>query len=192
DWISGERVGRVLKHGGPVWNAVLSPDGRRVLTASHDRTARVWDSATGKPATPPLQHRGQVFAVAFSPDSRYVVTGTSHATARVWEAATGLPLTLPLKHGTDVRGVVFSPDGRLVLSVTEDGKVWHWDLGLTPDSRPTEDLQRLAQLLDGHQLDAAGGFVPADTATLQALWQQLRLRYPKDFVFSANAGNAGR
>jgi WD40 repeat protein len=163
-----------------------------VLTGSHDRTARVWNAATGEPLTPPLQHRAQVFAVAFSPDGRYVATGTSDATARVWEAATGLPLTLPLKHTGEVRGVVFSPDGRVVLSVTADGKIWHWDLGLTPDDRPTEDLQRLAELLDGHQLDAAGGFVPVQAATLRDLWQELQLRYPKDFVFAADTGNAQR
>jgi WD40 repeat protein/serine/threonine protein kinase len=192
DWTSGERIGRPVKHGGPLWCATFSPDGSRMLTGSHDRTARVWSAATGEPLTPPLQHRAQVFAVAFSPDGRYVATGTSDATARVWEAATGLPLTLPLKHTTEVRGVVFSPDGRLVLSATADGKVWRWDLGLTPDNRPTEDLQRLAQLLDGHYLDAAGGFVPVETAKLQALWQELRLRYPGDFVFSADAGKAGR
>jgi WD40 repeat protein/serine/threonine protein kinase len=190
DWTSGERIGRPLKHGGPLWNATFSPDGSRVLTASHDRTARIWNAATGEPLTPPLQHQAQVVAVAFSPDGRYVATGTSDATARVWEAATGLPLTLPLKHTAAVRGVVFSSDGQLVLSATADGKLWQWDLGLTPDNRPTEDLQRLAQLLDGHQLDAAGGFVPAETATLRALWQQLRISYPRDFVFSADAGNS--
>jgi WD40 repeat protein/serine/threonine protein kinase len=182
DWASGLRIGRTLKHGGPLRHASFSPDGRRVVTGSHDRTARVWDAATGEPLTPPLPHRGQVLSAAFSPDGRYVATATEDMTARVWEAATGLPLTLPLKHQAEVSGVVFSPDGRLVISVSADRKVWRWDLGLAPDRRPIEDLLLLAQLLDGHQLDACGGFVPVETETLKDLWQRLRMRYPGDFI----------
>jgi WD40 repeat protein/serine/threonine protein kinase len=172
DWETGRSIGKVLKHGGPILHATFSPDGQSVLTSSHDRTSRVWDAETGEPRTPPLVHAGQVYAAAFSPDARYVATASADATARVWEAATGLPLTLPLRHGQDVIGVVFSPDGRLVMTVTKDGKVWRWDLGLTPDTRPTGDLVRLAQLLDGHELDAAGGFVPVDANSLKSLWRQ--------------------
>ena len=32
-----------------VSSAAFSPDGKRIVTASWDKTARVWDAATGKP-----------------------------------------------------------------------------------------------------------------------------------------------
>src|SRR5262249_54692177 len=35
-------------HTGPIFSAVFSPDGSEVLTASSDKTARIWDAATGK------------------------------------------------------------------------------------------------------------------------------------------------
>ena len=75
-----------------------SPDGRTLLTGGHDKTARLWDAATGKPSGQPLRHDGWVWAVAFSPDGRTLLTGGQDKTARRWAAATGKPTGEPLLH----------------------------------------------------------------------------------------------
>jgi WD40 repeat protein len=64
----------------------FSPDGKTVLTGSHDKTARLWDAGTGKPIGAPLQHQGPVVAVAFSPDGKTVLTGSGwpDKSARLW------------------------------------------------------------------------------------------------------------
>ena len=72
----------------------FSPDGKAVLTGSLDRTARLWDAATGRPIGPPLAHQGEVIAVAFSPDGKAVLTGSQDRTARLWPVAK-LPNDLP-------------------------------------------------------------------------------------------------
>jgi hypothetical protein len=36
-------------HEDSVWSAAFSPDGKRIVTASRDKTARLWDGETGKP-----------------------------------------------------------------------------------------------------------------------------------------------
>ena len=57
----------------------------RVVTASLDKTARVWDAATGKPLTSPLEHQDKVVSAAFSPDGTRVVTASLDNTARMWD-----------------------------------------------------------------------------------------------------------
>jgi len=60
-----------------------------VVTASEDKTARVWEADSGKPVGAPVQHQGQVLSAAFSSDGRRVVTACSDGTARVWDVLLG-------------------------------------------------------------------------------------------------------
>jgi WD40 repeat protein len=68
-------------------SAAWSPDGTRIVTASNDNTARVWDSATGKSLATLQGHTEPVNSAAFSPDGTRIVTASYDKTARVWEAA---------------------------------------------------------------------------------------------------------
>ena len=54
----------------------FSPDGTKIATASYDKTARLWDAATGKPLGEPLRHDARVNAVAFSPDGMKIATAS--------------------------------------------------------------------------------------------------------------------
>ena len=81
-----------------VRSASFSADGKRVVTASVDLTARVWDAETGKPVGEALKHDGPVFSASFSADGKRVVTASDDKTARVWDAETGKPVGEPLKH----------------------------------------------------------------------------------------------
>src|SRR5689334_407457 len=49
-----------FRHNERLFHASFSPDGRFVLTTSRDKTAKIWDLATGQPISPPLQHGGTV------------------------------------------------------------------------------------------------------------------------------------
>jgi len=96
----------VMDHGGLVRRAAISPDGKRILTASDDGSARLWDAATGKPIGEPLiGHNGSVLSVAFSPDGRRFVTASADKTAQLWDTKTGKEIGKPFKGHT---GAVFS------------------------------------------------------------------------------------
>ncbi|HZQ31755.1 MAG TPA: TIR domain-containing protein [Mycobacterium sp.] len=106
----------------------FSPDGRRVISGSRDKSARIWDVETGRQIGPPLLHTDFVNSVAWSPDGRRVASGGSDRTLRIWDAQTGQPIGQPLKYPGGVDGVGFSPDGRRVVAASYDGTLRVWDV----------------------------------------------------------------
>src|ERR1700732_5116023 len=70
-------------------SVAFSPDGARVLTGSADKTARLWDAATGKEIRGFTGHEDVVMSAAFSPHGARVLTGSQDETARLWDIATG-------------------------------------------------------------------------------------------------------
>ena len=72
-----------------VTGVAFSPDGRLLATASCDKTARLWDPATGEHRRTLTGHTGGVCGVAFSPDGRLLATASGDGTARLWDPATG-------------------------------------------------------------------------------------------------------
>lgn len=118
---------QVWFHARPVKFTSYSPDGRSVVTASEDKTARVWDARSGQPITPFLKHEDIVFYAAFSPDGGAVVTASKDKTARVWDSKTGQPVCPPLKHEGAVFQAAFSPDGGEIATAGDDGVANVWD-----------------------------------------------------------------
>ena len=74
-------------HTAGVLSAAFSPDGTRIVTASWDRTVRIWEAQTGQLVSTLEGHTYGVTAAAFSPDGTKIVTASDDHTARIWEAA---------------------------------------------------------------------------------------------------------
>ncbi len=105
----------VLHHDEPVYYAEFSPDGSRLATASRDRTARLWDTATGQPIGERLNHHDAVNKVHFSPDGRWVVTASDDQTVRLWDAATGKSAGEPARFEGAVDDARFRADASHIL-----------------------------------------------------------------------------
>jgi WD40 repeat protein len=122
-----QREWRVLRgHDGPVNSAAFSLDGQRVVTASEDGTARIWNTASGTQLGVLRGHRRPVNSAAFSPDGERVVTASTDRTARLWNGS-GTNTVVLRGHGGPVITAAFSPDGHSVLTASEDGTSRLWD-----------------------------------------------------------------
>ena len=116
-----------MTHGYWVYSALFSLDGKHVVTASRDNTARIWEAGTGKPVGEPMTHGDEVYSASFSPDGKRVVTASNDETARVWDADTGKPVGEPMTHGDRVQSASFSPDGKRVVTASLDKTARVWD-----------------------------------------------------------------
>ena len=76
-------------HSFSVKAVAFSPDGKQLVSASHDQTVRLWDAATGEQVKKLEGHSGKVKAVAFSPNGRRLASASDDRTVRLWDAATG-------------------------------------------------------------------------------------------------------
>jgi WD40 repeat protein len=83
--VTGAPIAVLEGNQGPVTAAVFSPDGARIVTASWDNTARIWDAVTGAMTAIFRGHEDRVVAVAFSPDGRRIVTASYDTQARLWD-----------------------------------------------------------------------------------------------------------
>ena len=119
---------RVLSgHTNSIWDLDISRDGRYLATASLDKTARLWDFATGKIVHVFSGDMGQVTGLAFSPNGKYLVTASEDGTARMWEIASGrTEKVFPAPTGNDL--VAFSPDGRYITITGRENDAHIWDV----------------------------------------------------------------
>ncbi len=116
-----------MRHEDAVLAAKFSADGQRVVTASEEKTAQVWEAATGRVIGRPMRHDGWVYSARFSADGQRVVTASEDKTARVWEAATGEAIGEPMRHEDAVLAAKFSADGQRVVTASEDKTAQIWN-----------------------------------------------------------------
>jgi WD40 repeat protein len=110
---------------------VFAPDGGRILTASEDGTAGLWDR-DGKPLATLQGHIDTVNSAVFAPDGGRILTASGNVyatydhTARLWDRD-GKPLATLRGHNIRINSAVFAPGGDRILTASTDRTARLWD-----------------------------------------------------------------
>jgi WD40 repeat protein len=145
-----------------VTQAVYSPDGRYVATASQDHTARIFEADSGRELAR-LEHDEMLMSVAFSPDGEHLATGTADSEVRVFRWRGDDSVVVRPRQRDAFFGVplAFSPDGsRLAVTGAEHGvQVLDWRRGkllfsLRGHAAPVVNISFSA---DGRRIASADG-----------------------------------
>ena len=81
---AGWRSVSLSGHTDDVRSACFSPDGSKIVTASGDRTAKIWDVCSGECDRTLKGHIDDVNTACFSPDGSKIVTASDDKTAKIW------------------------------------------------------------------------------------------------------------
>lgn len=145
------------------WEAVWTPDGRRLATSDgEERRVTVWDAATGEPAGPPIQFSDSTQILVASPDSRRLAVGFDGGTVRLVNPENAEIVGPPLRHAKDARAAGFTADSTVLATAGLDGTVHLWDAATgEPTARPLwmgRVITSLAFSQDGRSLATGGSW----------------------------------
>lgn len=116
-------------HTAAVRRALISPDGRLLVSVGEDNQVIVWDFKRRERLRIFTDHSGWITALAFSPDGKWFVTAGVDGKIIVWDAwQLCKAAVLPGRHAI-VRSIAFSSDGRFMVTPTDDDRKHIWQVG---------------------------------------------------------------
>ncbi|MGG6268334.1 caspase family protein [Leptolyngbya sp. AN03gr2] len=150
---------RILKgHTAPVTQVQISPDDSLLISASADKTIRLWNISTGELIRTIAGHNDRVTALSFSPDRESFASASADRTIKIWSIEGDLR-TILQGHTDEVTSIAYSSEGRLA-SGSMDNTVRLWDID-----------RRTSTILGKHRMAiSALAFSPDGKTLASASW----------------------
>jgi WD40 repeat protein len=159
---------RFTGHTDRVLSCAIGPDGRSAVSASADRTLRLWDLKTGSTLAVLTGHTDDVTGCAFTRDGRRIVSRSKDGRLGLWNGGSGALVAFTEGHTDWVNALAIDEDQGVVYSASEDQTVRAWDLatgeprGVTYGVSP---FRSLAAVQGGvYAGDEAGNLWPLENA----------------------------
>lgn len=163
-WAIAPAQAQLRGHGGPVRALAVSPDGKRLISASFDTTAIVWSLASGTAEKVLRFHEGAVNAAAVLKDGR-MATGGEDGRIAIWQPGQDKPATVLQGHTAPIVSLAVSADGRTLASASWDTTARLWPMG-----------GGAARVLEGHQQNVNGVAFTPDRRAVVTVGYDLTLR----------------
>ncbi|MEW6209158.1 MAG: tail fiber domain-containing protein [Acidobacteriota bacterium] len=128
-----------LAHSNYVTALALTPDGRMLISASHDNTVKLWAMPEGAWLATLPAHTGDVTRLAITPDGKMLVTASADA-LRLHTLPDGQLQAVLDAHTDIINAIAITPDGKMLVSASNDKTARVWSL---PEGR-------LIATLEGH------------------------------------------
>jgi WD40 repeat protein len=99
-----------------------------LASASWDKTARIWDVASGETLHKLTEHTTRLWTAAFSPSGKLLATAGDDLVIQLWDPRSGQKLHTLTGHTRSVWSVTFSPSGDWLATGSDDGTTRVWSL----------------------------------------------------------------
>ncbi len=117
----------LLGHDGPTRSVEFDTDGKRIVTASDDGTARIWDAGTGMATTTFRAENTKLVAAAFTAAGDRVVTASADGTLRIWDTDTQALIDVRTEPAQEVQSATFDSAGNRVVTIS-NGSATIWEI----------------------------------------------------------------
>jgi WD40 repeat protein len=115
-------------HTKEVTGCAVSPDNKWIVSASWDRTLKVWDIATGMERCTLRGHTGRVMDCAMSPNGQWIVSASADHTLKIWDPFAGVVRRTLNGHDGGVSACAISPNGEWIVSASWDHTLKIWEV----------------------------------------------------------------
>ena len=124
---TGKRIKCFEGHVEETNTAFISNNSKYILSASLDKTVRIWDVESGT-ARILEGHTDYVLYAIFSPDGKIIASASKDCTIRLWDVKTGALIYVLEGHSKRVKSVAFNPTGERLASISYDRTIKIWDV----------------------------------------------------------------
>lgn len=133
--VSGHLIQEFTGHSHIVRSLVITSNGKLLVSASRDKTIKIWQIETGKLLRTLQGHRDGIYSIGLCPDDKIIASGSADKTIKLWDLETGELLSTFTGHANTVTSVGFpyfpQQKGNILISASLDKTIKIWQKKLS-------------------------------------------------------------